>query len=554
VSNWGSGGGWQFFSYTGTNGSSAGSRLSLFFENTGGDIFLDDIALVEGPVAGVGTSLIGNGNFETGALPPWTVAGIATNSAVTAEVAHSGAYSLHLRLLPGTPSIINFTQLLSPTAAANTPYTLSFWYLQGASGTNLTAYLNSYFRPVFNIQAAPVATPGAANSGVAVLPPYPPLWLNEAQPENLGGATNRLGVRAPWIELFNAGTNALSLEGGYLANNYSNLAQWAFPSNTVIPPGGFLIVWADGHPELSTPAELHAGFTLGAGTGSVVLSGLAEGALRILDYFNYRDVPADWSYGSVPDGQPFYRETMYHPTPGAPNTPSAPLVNVRINEWMADNSGFLRNPVDGNSDDWFELYNPGPNPADLGGFFLTDNLLDPFRFEVPNNGHYVIPPGGHLLVWASSTPGYNSTNRPDLFVNFRLALEGEDIGLFAADGTAIDTVTFGPQTNNVSEGRYPDGAAARYFMPMPTPRAPNVIPAPPEPPQFGGIEVMPGDIISFTVLTVPGHVYRVEFTDDLGSGLWTALMPDLTATSDSIIITDNLGAHPQRFYRVLLVE
>jgi hypothetical protein len=552
VSNWDHAGGWRFFSYTGTTGTSAGSRLSFYFENSGGDVLLDDVALVSGAVAGVGMNLVGNGDFEAGVLSPWETSGVATNSAITAQAAHTGAFGLHLRLAPGAPSVLSFSQVLSSYAVTNTVYTLSFWYRRGAAGTNLTAHLNYYYRPVCRI--APLATPGRANPGTATLLPYPPVWLNETQPENVTGVANRAGLRVPWIELFNAGAHPVDLSGLYLANNYTNLPQWAFPSNTRIAPGGFAVVWADGHPELSTVVELHANFTLSAGTGSVVLSRLTGDAPQILDYLNFHDLPPDWSFGAVPDGQPFYRETMSRPTPDLPNTRSAPLLNVRINEWTAVNSGFIRNPIDGNSDDWFELYNPGPNAADVGGYFLTDDLLDPFQFQVPNHGHYLIPPGGLLLVWANGVPGYNSTSQPDLFTNFQLSRNGEAIGLFASDGTAIDSVTFGPQTDNLSEGRYPDGASARYFMALPTPRAPNVIPAPPEPPQLGGIQLLPGDIVSFHIGTLPGHVYRVEFTDDLGSGTWTPLLPDLTATAAAITITDNLGAHPQRFYRVQLTR
>jgi hypothetical protein len=41
---------------------------------------------------------------------------------------------------------------------------------------------------------------------------------------------------------------------------------------------------------------------------------------------------------------------------------------------------------------------------------------------------------------------------------------------------AIDAVTFGAQTTDISEGRFPNGAANRSFMPTPTPGAANIIP------------------------------------------------------------------------------
>jgi hypothetical protein len=57
-----------------------------------------------------------------------------------------------------------------------------------------------------------------------------------------------------------------------------------------------------------------------------------------------------------------------------------------------------------------------------------------------------------------------------------LSKNGEAIGLFAPDGTQIDAITFGPQTNDVSMGRYPDGSPNIYSMPAPTPRAANSAP------------------------------------------------------------------------------
>jgi len=138
--------------------------------------------------------------------------------------------------------------------------------------------------------------------------------------------------------------------------------------------------------------------------------------------------------------------------------------------------------------------------VDLGGYFLTDLLTNKFQFEVPNNGHYLIPPGGYLLVWADNETGQNNTNRADLHVNFALSRDGEAIGLFAADGTTIDAVTFGPQSSDVSQGRFPNGAAPVFSMPTPTPRAANVLPnTAPEWAPIGSQEVTLGQTLSFTV-------------------------------------------------------
>ena len=75
-------------------------------------------------------------------------------------------------------------------------------------------------------------------------------------------------------------------------------------------------------------------------------------------------------------------------------------------------------------------------------------------------------------MWADEEPEQNGfTNQ--LHVNFRLSQTGEELGLFAPDGTAIDTIIFGAQTNNVSEGRFADGQASIVSMSPPTPGGPN---------------------------------------------------------------------------------
>jgi hypothetical protein len=61
-------------------------------------------------------------------------------------------------------------------------------------------------------------------------------------------------------------------------------------------------------------------------------------------------------------------------------------------------------------------------------------------------------------------------------VNFKLGKSGDAIGLFAADGTTITALTFGAQTTDVSQGRFPDSAVNLYFMPTPPPQINNFIP------------------------------------------------------------------------------
>jgi len=112
-----------------------------------------------------------------------------------------------------------------------------------------------------------------------------------------------------------------------------------------------------------------------------------------------------------------------------------------------------------------------------------------------------IPARGYLLVWADGTPSQNSPNQPDLHANFSLAKGGEAIALFAPDGTLIDAVTFGLQSADVSQGRFPDGNTAIFFMTNPTPRSANYIDRPNTPPALAFISDQTADVGSLLRFT-----------------------------------------------------
>jgi hypothetical protein len=389
----------------------------------------------------------------------------------------------------------------------------------GAGSSDLTFGLKLTANFAGSSSSVARATPGAANSVTTNLPAFPLIWLNEAQANNLTGPLDNFGQREPWVELYNPGPSAINLTGYYLATNYSNLATWAFPAGTTIPAGSFLTVWCDNQPAQSVAGAPHSNFQLNSGSGSIALSRLVSGTNQIVDYLTYGDLPSNWSYGDVPDAQPFFRANMFFVTPGATNNGASPPITIFINEWLADNTMTLADPADGGFEDWFELYNPGTNAVDLGGYFLTDNLTNKFQFAIPSNGHYLVPPGGYLLVWADNEAVQNSTNRADLHAGFALGKGGDAIGLFAADGTQIDAITFGAQTSDVTEGRFPNGAAAVYSMTTPTPRAPNILPnTAPTLSLLANQEITLGQTLMFIALASDADFPAQSLTFSLGAG------------------------------------
>jgi hypothetical protein len=234
------------------------------------------------------------------------------------------------------------------------------------------------------------------------------------------------------------------------------------------------------------------------------------------------------------------------------NSTPAALLPVVINEWMADNSGpgGVADPADGLFQDWFELYNPNPAAVNLGGYYLTDNLGNPKKFIIPTNT--LIAGRGFLLVWADEDGSQNAPTNADLHANFKLSNEGEALGLFAPDGISPQhTVTFGFQFPNVSQGLFPDGAVgSTSFMTNWTPRLPNRVGAPPSP-RIQTLTFTDG-VLGFTISSIAGRSYVVEYADELAASGWTALGPAHPARGDFLAIELPLGGQPQRFYRIRL--
>ncbi|MBN2162880.1 MAG: lamin tail domain-containing protein [Pontiellaceae bacterium] len=360
-------------------------------------------------------------------------------------------------------------------------------------------------------------TPGQPNAVRAILPAFPNLWLNELQAENITGPMDNTGDRDPWIEIHNSGETSVNMDDCRLTTDYDNPSGWSFPTGTTIPAGGYLMVWCDSEIDESVSGAPHADVGLPASAGTIGLARMVDGSPRLFDYLNYTNLPANWSYGDFPDGQPFYRFNLFYPTAGSANNHAAPPLVVKINEWMADNDKTLIDLADNDYEDWFELYNPGTNTVDLGGSFLTDDFTDPFKFEVPNNGHYTIEPEGYLLVWADGETGQNSTNRADLHADFSLSKNGDAIAVYASDGSMIDSVTFGPLATDVSEGRYPAGGDTIIQQSSPTPGIANA--GPTTLPMIDSISINGSSCILLWD-SLPGSSYQVYFKSNLMDSVW----------------------------------
>ncbi len=95
-----------------------------------------------------------------------------------------------------------------------------------------------------------------------------PVVINEWMAKNNGpgGFADPVnGTFDDWFELYNPNSSAADISGFYLTDDLSNPTQSQVPGGAVIPPHGFLLVWADKHPELNgsgTNGDLHVNFKL----------------------------------------------------------------------------------------------------------------------------------------------------------------------------------------------------------------------------------------------------------------------------------------------------
>ncbi|MCB0429563.1 MAG: CotH kinase family protein [Flavobacteriales bacterium] len=132
--------------------------------------------------------------------------------------------------------------------------------------------------------------------------------------------------------------------------------------------------------------------------------------------------------------------------------------DVTINEYLASNQSGEKDES-GDREDWIELYNTTSSAVDLFGLYLSDDIENPKKFAFPQGT--TIAPKDYLIIWADedvSIPNY-------LHANFKLATEGEHLILSSVTGTIIDSLSYGPQQPDVSEGRCPNGTGPVVVLP-----------------------------------------------------------------------------------------
>ena len=113
---------------------------------------------------------------------------------------------------------------------------------------------------------------------------------------------------------------------------------------------------------------------------------------------------------------------------------------LHITEFMANNGGSLLDS-DGDASDWIEVFNSGPDKADLEAYFLTDQEDAMTKWQLPA---VQLPAGEFLLIFASGKN--HNVAGSELHTNFNIAKAGEYLALVAPDGSTV-IAEFGSATS-----------------------------------------------------------------------------------------------------------
>lgn len=261
---------------------------------------------------------------------------------------------------------------------------------------------------------------GGSDAGIALV------RINEIE--------SRGGVPADWIELFNASSTPVTLDGWALRDENRNHV-YAFPASTTIAPNAYLVV-----------EEAALGYGYGDSDGARLY---APGDVQV-DAYSWT-VPAAVTYGRCPNGAGPIVDTALS-TKGAPNVCGpAPAPRPLINE--------VESQARGGQPDWVELFNPGTDTLDLTAWTLRGN---------GSSAIYPFPSGTSLA------PGQYLMIDQTVF-GFGLGAS-ESVRLFWVDGTTQIDISTWMGHAAITWGRCPNGTGTFRNTSASTPGATNGCP------------------------------------------------------------------------------
>ncbi len=160
------------------------------------------------------------------------------------------------------------------------------------------------------------------------------LYINEFMASNDTAFPGLLGDYADWIEIYNAGDDAVNLAGYYMSDDLADTSSWfqipdTYPDSVTVPAHGFILFYANKADDVSV---MCLNFKL-KGSGEQV--GLWDPNKVVIDTLTYGPQSPDTSYGRYPDGADNW-VIMPVSTPGESNMYTA-IVENKTNVTLSQN-------------------------------------------------------------------------------------------------------------------------------------------------------------------------------------------------------------------------
>lgn len=291
------------------------------------------------------------------------------------------------------------------------------------------------------------------------------MFINEVQVNNTSTWKDLSNEYEPWLEIFNPNASQVNIAGYTLVLNGTETYTFPLdePFRTVILPGQFKLIWADGEP---LEGSNHTSFML-TPTGTIELKGPDN---QTSDTYTYSSTTENQSYGRQTDGAP--TSIVFNiPTPEVTNSlVIIPSPTLYINEVLAVN---VADALDNANqyEDWFEVYNPNSFNVNIGGYYFSDNPENPRKWQVPSfyPDSVTIDAGGWILFYADEDMGQGVMHS-----SFKLNNASESLRFTSPDGiTLVDEISWTNLDADTSYGRLFDGNPTWVLFTGTTPDASN---------------------------------------------------------------------------------
>lgn len=283
---------------------------------------------------------------------------------------------------------------------------------------------------------------------------------------------NELNGNDKFIEIYNAGAEAINLNGVYIEKD--DVQNWIGDNTVKIDAGAYLVLYSEDvvadHPEIPESLIFHSGLS----AKKNVRIQLFTPAGVSIDDFNLTNIdandpayiPAPASYSRNADGKWYYADA----TPGAVNVDGTVALlgleggDVPPTPEQPDYTNIVLNELNGN-DKFIEIYNKGNLDLSLEGMtIMKDDYVAGATWTA--DATVVVPAHGYVLLYSADVAIDHPEQPENLFFNSGLsAKKTVRITLFMPDGSVRDEFTRGTTgewglTISAVDGSYartPDG-------------------------------------------------------------------------------------------------